>query len=79
MDKKKISLNGLKKVMSPKEMQNVLGGSNQFDPPGGGKGSCCYVEDNNGNGWFYGQPPGNDDEHWECNTPLAYSYCSAVC
>ena len=45
MDKKKISLDGLKKVMSPKEMQNILGGSNDLPDLGGGGGggvnTCC--------------------------------------
>jgi len=49
-------------------MKNVKGGS-----------SCCYVESSSGQGFCYLQPPTGNDEHWECNTPLAYSYCSAVC
>ena len=48
MGKKKISIDGLKKVMSPKEMQNVLGGSNWFDwvdnqNGSGGGGSGLYM------------------------------------
>jgi len=43
MEKKRISLNGLKKVLSPKEMKNVLGGSGNCMTidEGGCKYYCC--------------------------------------
>ena len=66
---KKISLNRIRKILSCDEMKNVTGGS----------GSCCYVEDSNGNGYCYRQPPSGGGEHWECNTPFAYDFCKNVC
>ena len=48
--KKKICLDGLKKVLNPKEMKNVLGGS-------GGYRCCCgmgtniWCEDDRDNDW----------------------------
>jgi len=36
--KKTIVINGLKNVMSPKELKNVLGGTGMF-------GECCSTED----------------------------------
>ena len=38
--KQKISLAGLEKVLSPREMRNVVGGS--------GDGQCCYSPNFNG-------------------------------
>ena len=45
MESKKISHSGLKKVMSPKEMKNVTGGSGICDEYGSG---LCWVECKNG-------------------------------
>ena len=64
MKREFISISGLKKVLSPKELKNIIGGS-----------SCCYVEDSSGTGWCYEQPPTGNGEHWECNTPFSKSFC----
>ena len=39
METKKINIDVLTKTMSPKELKNVLGGSDPIG--GGGSGSCC--------------------------------------
>ena len=70
MGKKKICLDGLKKVMNPKEMKNILGGS----------GSCCIWESPTPD-WgctdtaiaaeFMATPNG----WWGCNTAEAIERC----
>ena len=69
METKKISIDTLTKVMSPKELQNVLGGS---DPGGGGGGACllanCLV--NGGN-----EP--EDCSYGTCTCDDLYDQCEA--
>ena len=52
MKKEFITISGLKKVLSPKEMKNVLGGSGICSLP-------CIIYCNNGNKYCSDSPSGN--------------------
>jgi len=55
MKREFITISGLKKILSPKEMKNVLGGS-------GGENCCLY--ECGGDPWFIGIGYMTQDECW---------------
>ena len=61
----KISYRGLKKVLSPKELKNITGGS--YDNCGSCPNSCHYCECDYNVGAWYQCGSGNDTvAYWAC-------------
>ena len=68
MESKKINYGGLKKVLSPKELKNVIGGSTDGECMqwGGYWGMCAgYCPDQEGMVGTCGQPIFSDPHIWE--------------